>query len=277
MNDCSNDTSLSILNNLAQKDNRIKVINNDKNHGLLYSRAMGILNSSGDYLMDLDPDDIINDNESLEYLYNQSQLTKVDIIQFSVFFKDINWTYKCTYNKKILRQPKLFKSIFSKSFKLTDSLIVNKLIKKEIFLKAYEDFSIAIYNGNWNYFEDNIWNILVNKYAKSKLCIDKLVYIYNNNNDSLTKNRYTEIEFRNLLYGYEIYKHIFQKESEKKYLIAESYVLFNKLKSDLKFLLLINDNSIKTHIKSIFKFVLNNYAFSLKTRNDINNFLKSIH
>ena len=28
---------------MAKKDLRIKIVNNDRNHGLLYSRAMGIL------------------------------------------------------------------------------------------------------------------------------------------------------------------------------------------------------------------------------------------
>ena len=64
---------------------------------------------------------------------------------------------------------------------VSDYLIWNKLIRRETFLKAYEDFKIAVYNGKWNYFEDDVWNILVSKYAKSKLCIDKLVYIYKTN------------------------------------------------------------------------------------------------
>ena len=28
---------------MAKNDSRIKIVNNDKNHGLLYTRAMGIL------------------------------------------------------------------------------------------------------------------------------------------------------------------------------------------------------------------------------------------
>ena len=184
VNDGSNDSSLNILNDLAKKNHRIKIVNNDKNHGLLYSRAMGILNSSGEYLMNLDSDDEINGNESLEYLYNQTQILKVDIIQFSVFFKKTNWTIKCKYNNEILLQPKLFESIFSRNYEISDYLIWNKLIKKETFLKAYEDFKIAIYNGKWNYFEDDVWSTLVNKYAKSKLCLDRLIYIYNNNNNN---------------------------------------------------------------------------------------------
>jgi len=54
-------------------------------------------------------------------------------------------------------------------------LIWNKLIKKEIFLKAYQVFKAKIYNGKWNYFEDDIWNILVNRFAKLKACTPKLI------------------------------------------------------------------------------------------------------
>ena len=43
VNDFSEDNTLEILMNMSKKDFRIKIVNNDKNRGLLYSRAMGIL------------------------------------------------------------------------------------------------------------------------------------------------------------------------------------------------------------------------------------------
>ena len=43
VNDHSTDNSLKILINLSEKDNRIKIINNEQNHGLLYCRALGIM------------------------------------------------------------------------------------------------------------------------------------------------------------------------------------------------------------------------------------------
>ena len=46
---------------------------------------MGILNSSGEYLMNVDPDDILNDNDSLEYLNNQTILFNADIISFDIY------------------------------------------------------------------------------------------------------------------------------------------------------------------------------------------------
>ena len=70
VNDFSTDDSLKILKKLYKKDKKIKIINNDRNHGLLYSRAMGILNCTGEYLLNLDPDDKFYNLRNLEYLYN---------------------------------------------------------------------------------------------------------------------------------------------------------------------------------------------------------------
>ena len=276
VNDYSNDNSQKILIELAQYDNRIKIINNDHNHGLLYSRAMGILNSSAEYIMNLDPDDILGDNDSLKYLYNKAKILNVDMITFDLFDEKINKIIKCKKNIIILKQPELFNSIFDVNNIMDDYLICNKLIKKNIFLKALNDFRKEIYNLKWNYFEDDIWSILVNKYSRSKFCVNRLVYIYKYNNESLMNKRYTNLEFKNLLYRHEKYKNIFLNKEGEKYLIAEYFYLFNRLNSELKYLLLINDNSIKKNVINIFKYFLNNYNINEKQRQDINYFLKLI-
>ena len=276
INDYSNDTTLEKLSNLAKNDSRIKVISNDKNHGLLYSRAMGILNSSGEYLINLDPDDELKDNDSLEYLYNQIKISKVDIISFSVYNEKLNRIIKCKNDNIIQKQPKIFDSIFNKRKRIREYFIVNKLIKKEIFLKAYEDFKSEIYNVKWNYFEDDIWSILVNRYAKTKLCVNRLIYIYNYNKNSLMNKKYGKIEFQNLLYRHEMYKKLFKSKKDEKYLISEYYFLINRLKSNMKSLLLIKDKHIKDNIINIFQFFISNYKCSKKQRKSINIFLKLI-
>ena len=258
---------------------RIKVVNNDKNHGLLYSRAMGILNSSGEYIMNLDPDDELADKESLEYLYNITRINHDDIITFAVLNKKTNKTINKCLNKipKIEEQPELFYSMFDRNNLITDYLIWNKLIRREIFLKAYQMFKDEIYNGKWNYFEDDIWNILVNRYARTKFCANKLVYIYNYNNDSLMNKRYDTIEFQNLLYRHNMYKKLFSSKKDEKILIAEYFFLFKRLISEKKYLLLLNDTRINAQIINNFVFFLNNYNCSIKQKRDIINFLGLIN
>ena len=278
VNDCSNDKSLDILNDFAKKDSRIKIINNKKNNGLLYSRAIGILHSSGDYLMNIDADDELISQDSLEFLYNQTIFSKADIISFNFLSPNRTLENSCSIFDTIIKQPKLFKSIYTKDYTLRDFLIWDKLIKKKIFLKAYNLFKDYIYSGKiWNYFEDNIWSILVNKFAKTKLCVDKLVYIYNYNENSLMHKKLGIIEFENLLYRHEMYKRIFSSKEDEKYLIAEYYFLLNRLKEQINDVLLINDHKIKEHILRIFQHFLKNYNHSKEKIDDINNFLKLIN
>ena len=279
VNDYSSDLTLNKLINLSNNDSRIKVVNNDKNHGLLYSRAMGILNSSGEYIMNLDPDDELAGEDSLEYLYNITRINHVDIITYVVLNKRTNKTINKCRNKipKVEEQPKLFYSMFDRNNLITDYLIWNKLIKREIFLKAYEIFKEEIYNGKWNYFEDDIWNILVNRYAKSKICTNKLVYIYNYNDDSLMNKRFGTIEFQNVLYRHNMYKKIFSSKKDEKILIAEYLFLFNRLIWEKKHLLLLNDTRINSQIINNFILFLNNYNCSIKQKRDIIHFLGLIN
>ena len=276
VNDNSNDETLNLLTDYAKNDNRIKIVNNDKNHGLLYSRAMGILNSSGKYIMNVDPDDELANNDSLEFLYNQTIISNVDIITFDIYDERMKKLVKCEKNNIIQNQSQLIDSIFKKNNQIKDYLIWNKLIRRKIFLKAYHFFQKEIYNNKWNYFEDDIWNILVNKYASSKLCTNKLIYIYHNNPDSLISKRFGLIEFQNLLFRHEMYKKIFTKKKEEKYLIAEYYFLLNRLKWEKKYLLLINDTEIKKNITTIFQVFMKHYKCSNKQKRNIKNFIKLI-
>ncbi len=56
INDGSTDNSLETIN--AYKDNRIRLINNEGNKGLVYSLNMGIQEAKGEYIARMDADDI---------------------------------------------------------------------------------------------------------------------------------------------------------------------------------------------------------------------------
>lgn len=81
INDGSKDESYKILAEYAQKDNRIVVINEDKNAGTSKARKDGVLASKGNYILFLDADDTI----SLTTCEVLTQfLGKADIIHFGV-------------------------------------------------------------------------------------------------------------------------------------------------------------------------------------------------
>ena len=228
INDCSTDNSIDILKEIAKNDSRIKIVNNDKNYGLLYTRAMGILNTNGEYLINVDPDDLLYENNDLEYLYNTANKLKVDIINFG-YLNGHEFNLKCSNFKKILRQPQLFEHAFTYDNRFNDYLLWNKLVKRTLMLKAYELFKNKIFSEKWNYGEDTIWSILINKYAKSMFCINKIIYIYNSNNDSLMHNQFNNVRIKDIFNVEEMYRKILNKKQEKKYLIGHIYELLIKI------------------------------------------------
>ena len=239
INDCSTDNTLKILKKLSKKDKRIKIINNDRNHGLLYSRAMGIIKSSGEYLINLDPDDKFNSNSDIKILYNKAKKSKFDYI-----------IYKVKRIPRYKAQIKTINLINKLQFKKKDYLITNKFIKREIFLMAYNFFKKYIYKNKWNYHEDNIWNILTRIYGKTSKIINKYIYIYKKNKDSLMINKKgNPIEIKNRIYRLQNFIkiiQIFQINNSNIYYdkyyndyikiykgYKSSLLLFNEIKNDL--------------------------------------------
>ena len=53
INDFSNDNTLKIVENIQKFDHRIRIVNNHKNMGTLYSRSIGALISRGEYITKL--------------------------------------------------------------------------------------------------------------------------------------------------------------------------------------------------------------------------------
>ena len=274
VNDASTDNSLKILKQMNKKDSRIKIINNKKNSGSLFSRAMGILNSKGEYLMSLDPDDRYQGKSNLKYLYNIAKKLKVDIVSFLVFYlpsKKISTLF--TNFNEIIKQPDLYQSLFKKNV-LNDYYITNKLVKREIFMNAYNKFKKYIYGEKWNYYEDNIWSILIYKNAKSSYFINKKIYYYYLNKNSTMMNRGNILELKNLLYRYEMYKEIFKTKNEEKLLTVGFNELLNVFEENIN-LVKINNEIKNKFIKIINEFMNNydNYKDIIKRINNLKNII----
>ena len=78
IDDCSTDKSLEILRDYAKKDDRIIVIESEKNQGAAVARNKGLKIAKGEYLGFIDPDDTIDLNY-YEELYKTAKEKNVDI------------------------------------------------------------------------------------------------------------------------------------------------------------------------------------------------------
>lgn len=107
INDASTDNSGKILSEYAQKDNRIKIINNKSNLKAGLTRNIGIENARGEYIHFLDADDWIDINayQKLVEIISQNQI--VDFINFSYvrYINKINkrkiTIHQCKFNELI--------------------------------------------------------------------------------------------------------------------------------------------------------------------------------
>ena len=253
INDGSTDNSLKVLRKLSKKDIRIKVINNDRNHGLLYSRAMGMINSTGEYVMNLDPDDKLDDVDNLELLYNKAKNTNSDLVIFLLKRIPLNKSEEERYN--YLNKMQLMQD---------DFLITNKFINRKLVLKAYNVFKKKIHKNKWNYHEDNIWNILVRKFSNSSITFNKFIYIYKRNNESLMLNSDNINDVKNRVYRIKTIQEINNNcdiNEFKKY-YNNAIIFFNNS--------IINNNELKNILFHISVNFMNQYYYNETLYKEVN-------
>ena len=83
VNDGSVDSTLEIINNIANGDKRVKIINKE-NKGLIEARKSGLKIASGEYILFVDGDDWI-EKETLELLYENAVKNQSDIVMYNYY------------------------------------------------------------------------------------------------------------------------------------------------------------------------------------------------
>ena len=82
VDDCSKDRSYEILQNYRDSDTRVKVFHFDEPKSALQARKVGVMESSGDYILFLDADDYLEQDACLK-IYTQIIKEDVEILHFS--------------------------------------------------------------------------------------------------------------------------------------------------------------------------------------------------
>ena len=82
VNDFSTDDTLNYALSLQEEDPRIKIINNKKNMGILYSRSVGALSAKGKYIFPIDNDDMFLGEELFSSITYIADKGNFDIVEF---------------------------------------------------------------------------------------------------------------------------------------------------------------------------------------------------
>ncbi len=195
VNDNSNDGTKDIIKKMQEKDKRIKYINHSKNLGVYSSRADAILNASGKYILLVDPDDIILNQDIFNELYNYYLKYNLDIIEFLVYHqkegrkniifpKDQTFSHFHNYHESIINQPKLSDIIFYKPNTNQYSSIIcrtiwNKLIKKEIIINSINYLNNDFFQNQFLIAADDTpLNILIFHFGNNYSNINLPGYLY---------------------------------------------------------------------------------------------------
>ena len=149
VDDGSTDNCPKICDEYAKKDSRIKVIHK-KNGGVSSARNSGIINSSGEYIGFIDPDDYIEPTMYEELLYNLKKTnTKISMCGYSEV-KNGKVVKSYTYNNQIISSEQAIKDMFNGTFMGT---VCNKLFMKKLILNEKN----ILFNKNVHLWEDMLF------------------------------------------------------------------------------------------------------------------------
>ena len=134
VNDGSTDGSAQILEEFAQKDNRIKVTT-QINSGLSEARNVGIRIANGEYIGLVDSDDFV-DKEFFEKLYNSAVENNCDIACGNIIRENNRKKRKPFLNYKSIEVVKSVREKYEKSGVPNHCYVWNKIYKRESLIKS---------------------------------------------------------------------------------------------------------------------------------------------
>lgn len=287
VNDFSKDKTENIIRDLQKYDCRIKLVNHHKNLGVYHSRIEAILNSNGEYILLMDPDDMYLNPDLFKDIYDYNLKNNLDIIEFSVFQQNDGEKkiflpdnhYEIHYHgfpKEIISQPELSNLLYyspgtKKYSKTICRNIWNKIIRRKVFLKVDEYIGKEYYQAFVITADDMLMNIIAYQYAQNYSNIILPGYLYNIRKVSMSRGN-GGIELKKIRtinhyqYFYMFYKYLKDFHKNRNYLMYEMkdlnhYVLFIKdlniseyIIREIKFLKeMLRDKKVKREFRKYIK------------------------
>ena len=249
VNDKSEDNSLKIIENTQKDDKRIKIINNKKNMGILYSKSIGVLQATGKYILPLDNDDMFFDDDVFDFVFKETGNYKYDIVGFkSIQANDYKASIKemkdgCHMHNRNFTVYKPNLGLFGISqngrFKISEIHIWSKCIKNQIYKKAVNLLGKRrFFYVNWA--EDTSMVFLLFNIAESYKYVTKYgIFRYNRKNSASQSMPNSNKLFGEIFFLDIIFDFTENNFKSKKFAVYEAFNIRNG-----KYFKSLNKNSI---------------------------------
>jgi glycosyltransferase involved in cell wall biosynthesis len=186
VNDGSTDNSLEILKEYKRNNPKITVINQE-NRGLGGARNTGIKNAKGKYIIFVDSDDYLKNNNGLTLMYNEAEKENLDIIvaDFEYDFEDKNKNYRKRRNECIKSKVMTGREFYDLGIKTKSimSVVWNKLYRRDFIIKNNLFFIEGVL------YEDMEFTPKAYYLAERVKYIDKVIYMYRQREGSIMSNK----------------------------------------------------------------------------------------
>lgn len=263
VNDGSIDKSLSICKSYAEKDNRIKILN-QKNQGVVFARRNGVKIATGEYIIFVDSDDWV-ESVFIEKLYSEIQRTQSDIgvckrsktlNKFTYIKKDVNGNFNRFYSKKAEYDKDEIKNIIVKSFFFSGCFpceLTARIYKRSLFENSGKYAKKIKFYG-----EDIYLNFELFLKADKVILLDEVLYYYRKGGGT---SNYMKDYFDDIVSGLKIKHRIIAEyyEDSKDEILPTMYMNFLELYKSCVFDLAYSRFDKET-IKKIIKEQLENEA-----------------
>jgi glycosyltransferase involved in cell wall biosynthesis len=175
VDDGSFDKSLSICEEYAKKDDRIRVIRNKQNQGLPQTRRVGFTVASGDYILFIDSDDWI-ENRMLEKMYGRAVSSDCDVVWCNYYLDKETSEIKKDHIKSSDRIQFIKEVFTNRDFTAAwwNKLIKRSIVSHIVFPHANQSEDIPTitqliyYSKNIEFIDDALYHYCINPESLSQ-------------------------------------------------------------------------------------------------------------
>ena len=179
VNDGSTDSCAILVDEWGKKDNRIKVIHKS-NEGVSKARNIGVLESSGEFIVFVDPDDFLDRNFVNDMI--------------SIIKRENSDLVICNYRKvnkraDIIDEIYCFSKNNNRDSYIKNVLLGNGFLWNKIFKRSLIVSNSLKFNQELIVLEDELFILNYLKYCKKASYTDKILYNYRIHNNSVLNSQ----------------------------------------------------------------------------------------